>query len=572
MMMMMIICLQEKQKNQEKTNNYTKIFSIYIYFIMYIQYMKNKRTYKNRRKKIKGGVFKIDDNITAWDAINKMMDVEGAKLQDISYSSLSGFIFKLDIPHHNTPEFITSNEITHGKLIYNTPVYSLILKLAIIGDSGEKRIFSKYTNINNHIFDKQSEFSKDYENEYNVQNSIYFNTLYPNGTNICPGVIDIKILKFFERNGYIDIKNFLDKLKKITVEGNKGDECRKMIDYFKNVKFRKDISLGIITMEFVDDQKYKLLKELRNEVTKMNKDVSIYENVCLYALAELIVLFIKLKIINYDCHAGNIFGNISQGRPLLIDFGRTANLLKLLEENNSSFIEKYNDFFTYTNNSSNSNNDESDADSETLIDEFPLDGGNFDKYRADFDNIKDIQVSDFYDIHENKEELKQKIENIIQFIACVDYTKNCINVQHILERPQMFILLNALYHTKSDWYQYPSDWKKYNDNKKRQYIIDNLKLDKKIDKNSFKILDFDWKMDENKFEFICEKIKELTYDTNNIFRKTIRPITQEQSISPVTKRRLFVVDSTDFTKKQKRSRSPSSQNKTRKKKSKNEND
>jgi hypothetical protein len=300
----------------------------------------------------------------------------------------------------------------------------------------------------------------------------------------------------------------------------------------------------------------------------MNKDASIYENNCLYALAELIVLFIKLKIINYDCHVGNIFGNISDGRPLLIDFGRIVNLNN---NNNSLLIEQYNKFFTSSNISINSNNNESDEDSETLIDESPFNGGNFGNYITDFNDIKNIQVSDFYDIHENKEQLKQNLENIIRFIACVDYTKNCLNVQYILERPQVFVLLNALYHTKSDWYQYPSDWKKYNNNQKRQYLIDNLKLDKQIDKNSFTILKFDWKMDENKFEFICKKIKELTYDTDNIFRKAVQPIKQEQLMSPVTKTRLFVMDSPDLTKKQKRSRSPSPQNKTRKK-SKNENE
>jgi hypothetical protein len=542
--------------------------------------MKNKRTYRNRRKTrkskklkiMKGGVFKIDDNISTWEAINKMMDVEGAKLEHISYSSLSGFIFKLDIPHGNAPEFITSDEITAGNLVYNKPVHSLIFKLAIIGDNNTPRVYTTYTSINNEKINKQSEFLKDYENEYNVQNSIYFNTLYPNGSNICPGVIDITIFKFFKGNEYNNIVNFINKLNEITIEGNKGNECRKMLKYFENVNLRRDIGLGIITMEFVDDKKYKLLKELRNEVTKMNKDVSIYENNCLYALAELIVLFIKLKIINYDSHVGNIFGNISGGRPLLIDFGR---IVKLLEENNSSLTEKYNDFFTDTNTSVNSNNDESDADSETLIDnESPFNGGNFGKYRTDFDKIKDIQVSDFYDIHENKEQLKQNLENIIRFIACVDYTKNCVNVQYILERPQMFIILNALYHTKSDWYQYPSDWKQKNNNQRRQYIIDNLKLDKQIDKNSFKILNFDWKIDENKFEFICEKIKELTYDTNNIFRKAVQPIIQEQSMSPVTKTTLFVVDSPSSQNKTKgktRSRSPSPQNKTRKK-SKNENE
>jgi hypothetical protein len=502
-----------------------------------------------------------------------MINVKGATLKDISYSSLSGFIFKMDIPENTSEhEFITFNEITKQ---YDKPVYSLIFKLAIIGSDNQPRLHNIYYNTNNKGINKQSEYLKDYENEYNVQNKIYFSTLNPNGSNICPSAIGLEHL-----NG-ISVLNFLSKLYKISTTL----ECKRMLLFFKNVKFipNNEISLGVIAMEFVDDEKYKLLKVLRDEAKKKDTDASIYENNCLYALAELIVLFIELKIINYDCHAGNIFGNTSGYRPLLIDFGRIANLND--DINNS--IEQYNNFFGTVNDSVNSvnsmnNEDNDEEDSETIIDNPEtifnkskvsnnlFKGGNFGKYLIDFNQIKNIQITDFYDINEkeDKEQIKQNLENIIRFIACLDYTKNCVNVQKILERPQMFTLLNALYHTKSAWYdiQLPTDWNRYDNNNKRMYISRQTKIDT-FDKNRFTILNFNWKMDENKFQFISEKIKELTYsnETNNIFRKRVNASNQYKYTSPFNQKKLLDIYSPDLSKRRKGEPSRLSQHNTTKK-------
>ena len=506
----------------------------------------------NSRDIINGGAIKIDDTKTTWEAINKMINVKGATLKDISYSSLSGFIFKMDIPENTSEhEFITFNEITKQ---YDKPVYSLIFKLAIIGSDNQPRLHNIYYNTNNKGINKQSEYLKDYENEYNVQNKIYFSTLNPNGSNICPSAIGIEHL-----NG-MSVLDFLSKLYKISTTL----ECKRMLSFFKKFNFitNTEISLGVIAMEFVDDNKYKLLKVLRDEVKK-GTDVSIYENNCLYALAELIVLFIKLKIINYDCHSGNIFGNTSGGRPLLIDFGRIVNLND--DMNNSLMIEQYNHFFTPVNASVNNevhDDDFDEEDSATIIDNPEtvfnrtkisnnlFKGGNFGKYLIDFNQIKNIQVTDFINEKENKEQLKQNLENIIRFIACLDYIKNCFIGQKIVDRPQMFMLLNGLYHTKSAWYD----------------IKEKTQLNA-FNKDRFTILNFDWKMDENKFNFICEKIKELTYsnETNNIFKTNAKTSNQNEPTSPANQQKLLDIYSPDLSKTRKREHSLSPENNTRKK-------
>ena len=79
----------------------------------------------------------------------------------ISFSSLSGFIFKLNVTH-------TEDNIYFRDFESKKPVYTIILKIAIISSTP---IYSTYTNIYGNKFQKKTETIDDFTKEYEDKES-----------------------------------------------------------------------------------------------------------------------------------------------------------------------------------------------------------------------------------------------------------------------------------------------------------------------------------------------------------------------------------------------------------------
>ena len=81
-----------------------------------------------------GGVLQRQRNpkLSSWQAVYKMISLPDARLSKISYSSLTGFIFRLDVPNiESNTEFYGLND---KKSALTKPIYSIVFKLAIISD------------------------------------------------------------------------------------------------------------------------------------------------------------------------------------------------------------------------------------------------------------------------------------------------------------------------------------------------------------------------------------------------------------------------------------------------------
>ncbi len=226
-------------------------------------------------------------------------------------------------------------------------------------------------------------------------------TINPNGNYICPSIIDLSLFK------NDDAKQLIDDLLKTSI---KDYHCTQMLNYLKGVLQTPNFELGMITMELVDTNYVALSKIIRTS--------SVYKTNCEYALAELIILFIKLKKVNYDCHSRNILANIrGNSKSLLIDFGRVIDL-KTVPENIKQEYES-------------------------------LAGTEFDD---DFKDIRDIDVTLFYNIINQKSQnyFKNiaKISSIVRFIAFIDFSTNYTKYnsnRHQVTRPQMNDLIQFLY-------------------------------------------------------------------------------------------------------------------------------
>ncbi len=388
------------------------------------KYSKNKNQKSKKQKqmtKISGGVKQQNTSISSFAAVFIMISTIGAKLTLISYSSLKGFVFRLDIPNPANSQFFTLNS---NKTAFTEPVVSLILKIEILSESEERLSPLTIGGIN---YSKVTDNTTDFHNEAKTQQDIYRNTVWPNGLPITLSVADFS---------YFDIDNSYILIDKLLTIANPSDNSSFVLNYIKrelssNVGMANyghtvyPRKLGMITMELANIGFIELSK-----FTSAN--IEAYKLNCLYALAENIVLFSKLKKINYDCHLGNVMANPTDNNPYtldrahLIDFGR---VLDILTTNGSlGFWVIYNRV---------SNNKKYDI-TET-------------QYVTDRDRVCGHHFTQLYNTEKiysgsNIPENIVFLVAIVRFISCVDYAYNSIHFgfkNH--DRPQISNFLRVLY-------------------------------------------------------------------------------------------------------------------------------
>jgi len=381
----------------------------------------NKKTILQKNIKMKGGMKKKNTNLTFWDAVRKMINVQGATLTKIAESSSSGFIFRLNVPENpDNSEFFSLND---NKTKFSKPIYSLIFKIVIIGDQD----LPKYTfqdSGRTHKVSKQCETLDDFEKEAKIQQDIYLNTLKPNGSNICPSVIDFSLF---------DGKNSDTLLYDLSVLVKHNDYgTRNMITYLSDTirdinQHSEKVGLGMITMELVDNKKY-------DQLYKFSNNPNIYYISSCYAIAEIIVLFLNLKLINYDCHSGNVLSSDS-GKSILIDFGRTVNMRTITET-----IKRY--YYRLSNRNFNS----------------------------DLTELNKVDKTRFYTDKQrgNDKTRKEWLIEIIRFIALVDFSTNVSIYREQIKSPQMISILENIFDNM------PSNWVRYVENGNQYDIINSI--------------------------------------------------------------------------------------------------
>jgi hypothetical protein len=407
----------------------------------------NKKRYYKKKNNMKGGMRKKDTNLTFWDAVKKMINVKGAILTKISESSLSGFIFRLNVPEDpENSEFFSLND---DKTKFSKPIYSLIFKIVIIGNEDlPEYTFQDSEGIQN--VSKQCETIGDFKEEAKIQQDIYLNTLKPNGSNICPSVIDFSL--FDGKNSH----SLLFDLNNLVRRNDSG--TRKMIQYLSetitdiNILSEK-VGLGMITMELVDNTKY-------DQLYKFSNRPRIYHNSCCYAIAEIVVLFLNLKLINYDCHSGNVLSSDS-GKSFLIDFGRTVNT-RTIRQTIKGYYNR-------------------------------LSTRNFD---SDLTELNKVDKTRFYTDKQRGDSKTRKewLIEIIRFIALVDFSTNVSIYREKIKSPQMISILENIFDNM------PSNWVRYIKNGNQYDIINSIG---NIDWNS---------INDDTCELIISNIKSITTD------------------------------------------------------------
>ena len=375
-----------------------------------------KITRKHNTRKIKGGLKQKNPDLTSWQCVYKMISCPGARLSKIAFSSLKGFIFRLDVPPSpENSEFFGLNDTGTD---FTKPVYSLIFKFAIIGENADDSelpnlvIPGDKTDNGTPLpggREKETEDLTSFKIEADIQQRIYTATVTPNGKPISLAVVDFSTFN----------KPASDALLRELLTKSGSDTASRMLNYLiTNVTPGR--SLGLMTMELANP-------EFR-ELGSVENDDAYYAD-CNYGLAQLFVLFAKLKTINYDCHMGNILastlppaaGGGSDERAVLIDFGRTLNLTKPrpFPSDAGEIMEKYNVFS----------------------------GSNF---QRDLAEIIGYSITDFYVSRDTPEDVViDRMQKVIKFISYLDYATNTtyfnMDPARGFDRPQLITLLDYIY-------------------------------------------------------------------------------------------------------------------------------
>jgi hypothetical protein len=408
---------------------------------MYMAKKHNTTKKHNSRRKLKGGLKIKTPGITSWQAIVRMLNVPHARLTKIAYSSLKGFIFRLDVPP--MPENSEFYGLNKACTDYTNPVYSLIFKFAIFGEDANDLelppLIIPGDRDDNGVLLKRKGRSKETEDpdsfkkEAKLQQAIYRRTVPPNGKPICLAVVDFSTFDQPSSDG------LLRKLLTLAAD----NVATRMLNYLiANVTPGR--RLGLLTMELANPE----FRELKF-VPEPAKDLD-----SLYALAQLIILFVKLHILNYDCHDKNVLASRARpedagDRAVLIDFGRTLNFNEADPFPVLSAAE-------YPDDAERAQYMQDDRTNvQELYERFSGGGDLQTNYAEIVAAVPDItslyprtirgSTKDPMIKEAEEEESIRKMNNIIKFMSCVDYATN--NTYFVMTQggPQMIALLSFLY-------------------------------------------------------------------------------------------------------------------------------
>ena len=182
-----------------------------------------------------------------------------------------------------------------------------------------------------------------FKNETNIQVDIHEKS-YDYGQPICPSVIFSTILT--TSSSPVDIVTFSRNLLSTTSlksDGSESQTTKRIKERINDLVGRGRIQqMGIIGMEFAES--YSTLNNILS-----NKKFSITDKEdCIHMSLYLLIELFKLGYTHGDHHPGNILIDTDyqgyfhglDGRPLIIDFGRTQLLTNILSPANLSFLKK----------------------------------------------------------------------------------------------------------------------------------------------------------------------------------------------------------------------------------------
>jgi hypothetical protein len=178
--------------------------------------------------------------------------IENSKnIECISYSSLYGFVFRVQLEEYNSKKFninTSHNSIDIFKLRNNgistdkrfNPTH-IVLKFTVLVDKDNVRLNDCFDVYSGEKYIKYTNTVSDFNNEVSFQKSIYDETKGENNIAICPRIFQNYN---FENRDAIEFLEFFDK--------NISDNvCTYVVKYLLGIFHDENKKLGVIVMEYV---------------------------------------------------------------------------------------------------------------------------------------------------------------------------------------------------------------------------------------------------------------------------------------------------------------------------------
>jgi hypothetical protein len=281
----------------------------------------------------------------------------------------------------------------------NEKVYSLVFKLAIISDTESRYVINTKNKTTTTLFNMLKETA--------TQQDVYLRTISPRGYPITISVVDFS---YFNKE---TAKILLEKFYKIC-----GISSTKLLinSLFELINHNDEYKLGVITMELVNRDFTTIGNIYKGLDRTVSAKMSLFHTNLEYVIAQMIILFVRNKIIHYDLHKNNAFGNTTisdeNNRSFIIDFERVFFFSEELFFANPISIEYLARYY----------------DMDVYRDSRP-------HFFSDLGEIITIDVTNLYD----DEDKCEKIIRIIYFINYIDRIINKILFEAELPQCKFFI-------------------------------------------------------------------------------------------------------------------------------------
>jgi len=306
------------------------------------------KTQRLRRQQQHGGVKLKNAAKRGFQAVYDMVASQGTTFKLLTYSSLKGFMFKMDVAPEDS-EYVALDE--HHR--FTKPVTSFILKFAVITGNRSDLSLKKFKGKS-----KASESDESFVAEAKLQQHIWKESVLGGRPEICPSVANYSVFDTNQSTALCDFFVHTKKTDEVTKElfaYLRDAVLSPLSDYTRNVPTRGDdeavplkeqVKLGVILMPAISHSTtYYDFQDMKDgsKLGPLTVDPLQKRNLHAYLVANTVRLFVQIGVIHYDLHGGNSLASVTEDGQLksfLIDFGRASNVIDGKDDEYLTRIEK----------------------------------------------------------------------------------------------------------------------------------------------------------------------------------------------------------------------------------------
>jgi hypothetical protein len=260
---------------------------------------------------MKGGLkLLLSKNNDGFEPVYEMIMNDKSNFKLMTASSLSGFIFTLEVPE----DVSRYADINSDKTGFDKIITNFVIKIVLIADEDDDDYeMGEYKNQQK-IYETKDDFYK----EAKSQQKIWMKSIENGASEICPSVANLSFLD------YEDTQTLFSTLAK------KSNNDKKKIDVLKFLKKNNINGMGILTMK-----NYTNSKTMREYLDDENVSQEDRQHVLNYTMVKVIRLAL-LGYLHLDLHPNNVLVTDDiNNKSVLIDFGKVIRI--------RDFINLYND-------------------------------------------------------------------------------------------------------------------------------------------------------------------------------------------------------------------------------------